>query len=408
MRALPLLLLLLVGCEALAGLLPSPCQGESCGPPPAEQCGDGLDNDQDGRADCDDLADCIRAPGCAPPGALLRVELPALPPGRELRFEVPEGALGFTILAEGPSDSAIGLERLVSPSGETLIDGPNDPSPRQFQSKEAFGFSFPQGGTLAPGEWKLSFAAESDAPLSAWVLVRAGPFRGGSLTLTLYIPEGLRACGGPGCEGGQGTTVTSENALSLAEITGALATVFDGVITPQTALTRGEVRVRRLPPQYLVLSSQEELDALFRESDSDGGLHVFLIQDLEGTDFPSGVVGVASGIPGAVGVSGVRNAGVAVALTGDPAPSQNLSGLVMAHELGHFLGLWHTTERSGQVDPLSDTPSCPEEQLNDPSAAFQCPDATNIMFPLLSRQAGALSVLQRQMLQGSGGYEAAP
>jgi hypothetical protein len=33
---------------------------------------------------------------------------------------------------------------------------------------------------------------------------------------------------------------------------------------------------------------------------------------------------------------------------------------VMAHEAGHYLGLFHTTEQTGTTfDPLQDTPECP-------------------------------------------------
>jgi len=33
---------------------------------------------------------------------------------------------------------------------------------------------------------------------------------------------------------------------------------------------------------------------------------------------------------------------------------------ISAHETGHFLGLFHTTEREGaDFDPLTDTPKCP-------------------------------------------------
>jgi hypothetical protein len=55
---------------------------------------------------------------------------------------------------------------------------------------------------------------------------------------------------------------------------------------------------------------------------------------------------------------GLQHAGVVVALaylTTDPV----VIGTTMAHEGGHFLGLFHTSERSGLAhDPLLDTPEC--------------------------------------------------
>jgi len=48
---------------------------------------------------------------------------------------------------------------------------------------------------------------------------------------------------------------------------------------------------------------------------------------------------------------------------------------VTAHELGHFLGLYHVTEQTGTLfDPLQDTPTCPCRQCT--SSRSQCADAT--------------------------------
>ena len=45
-----------------------------------------------------------------------------------------------------------------------------------------------------------------------------------------------------------------------------------------------------------------------------------------------------------------------------------------AHEIGHYLGLYHTSERDGrQHDPIADTAECGE-------GAITCPDGGNIMF----------------------------
>ncbi len=57
----------------------------------------------------------------------------------------------------------------------------------------------------------------------------------------------------------------------------------------------------------------------------------------------------------------------------------------MAHETGHWLGLFHTTEAQGtSFDPLPDTPQCPQtvydsnhDGLMEPQ---ECPDGTNLMF----------------------------
>src|SRR5438309_445465 len=49
-------------------------------------------------------------------------------------------------------------------------------------------------------------------------------------------------------------------------------------------------------------------------------------------------------------------------------------GTTAAHEIGHYLGLYHTSERDGsEHDPIDDTPECA-------AGDSACPDAANVMF----------------------------
>ncbi len=108
-------------------------------------------------------------------------------------------------------------------------------------------------------------------------------------------------------------------------------------------------------------------------------VHVFLADELRDGSGPSGftVLGVDGSIPGPSGAPGTVNGGAVVgvfdllgaeafagACSGTGAPDVSTCGAdalayIAAHEAGHWLGLYHTTEFSGTTfDPLSDTPTC--------------------------------------------------
>lgn len=101
-----------------------------------------------------------------------------------------------------------------------------------------------------------------------------------------------------------------------------------------------------------------------------------------------GTIGISLGLPGPAGLHGTQGSGVV--FTSEYMGTQTRDGLgvlvdgnvftaqVLAHEVGHYLGLFHTSETDGfSFDPLSDTPQCS-------SLGVSCPDISNLMFPFAS------------------------
>ena len=152
---------------------------------------------------------------------------------------------------------------------------------------------------------------------------------------------------------------------------------------------------------------------------SQGGIaavNLFFIEDYSGSW--SGVLGNAAGIPGSMGIANAWN-GVLNSLSAHASGSTldaQLLGETAAHEMGHQLGLFHTTEQGGtSFDILSDTAECPKSSRDNDSngqmSAEECEGygGENVMFwtawSSSSRSAGkkqeTLSSYQQQVLKYS-------
>jgi hypothetical protein len=120
----------------------------------------------------------------------------------------------------------------------------------------------------------------------------------------------------------------------------------------------------------------DPLQQLFTTStEPSRGVNLFLIHKLiDNTPGLAGttVVGIDGTIPGPSGFPGTIASGAAVGVFGEfgigacsgGTPSISACGTdrvayIAAHEAGHWLGLYHTTESDGaNFDPLTDTPTC--------------------------------------------------
>lgn len=113
-------------------------------------------------------------------------------------------------------------------------------------------------------------------------------------------------------------------------------------------------------------------------------VNIFFVEDF--LDY--GALGIAAAIPGSMGLSGGHN-GILIGMashTIGQVLDTNFMGETAAHEMGHFLGLFHTSESDGVVhDPLADTAECPSSRDVNKSRLLEVEEcagagADNLMF----------------------------
>ncbi len=134
---------------------------------------------------------------------------------------------------------------------------------------------------------------------------------------------------------------------------------------------------------------------------------------------------VAAGLSQLAGINGLANSrasGMAVAIdeatwaqalaeAGTTTTAGDVWGVIIAHEIGHFLGLWHTDEHDGSLhDPLGDTPECQITGQTLTPAACGSVIARNLMFWAPDSEGKALSISadQHTVVRRSAVLHAAP
>ncbi len=317
-------------------------------------------------------------------------------PGDTINFTVPEGSAGFYIAPFTAREEIVPAR--LSGNGVNL----NLKSDYDFYSLNPLilvsiaPMLFP--GTDKPdlegtrtdwgGTWSMEFDTSAD---EVCYYVIPSPSPGTRVDVNFYLV---------GISG-----VSASNAESNANIqtmVGAVDTIY-----AKAGITLGTVWYKELSSsdtsRFQVIRDFNEVFALVQKSTDPGStrddllsVNVFLIRDFNIPEVP-GLLGVSPGLPGVSGFHGSLGTGLVFSSVNLKSAPANL-GQTMAHEIGHFLGLRHTTEHGGGGDPITDTQQC-----SDPQKGTSCPDHKNFMFPfsISGVRQEQVSVGQRFVLQRS-------
>ncbi len=371
-------------CYRTCNSAASPCRaGYTCTPSPG------------GSAYCAPTSIEIPEPEPTDPSPFPTVCLSGNTAAMELTFEVTPGSASFLATAFSASGS-LDLHTLVTPSGRIIdLDG-DDALLTVGESffRQVVPIYLPQypavESLVESGTYTLSLTSSSR---QACVRLLDSPATGRTLNLRVYL-VGL-------------TGVTPETAPSdpnLAATFGEVNRIFNAA-----GISIGETTFHTLAPRddasYAIVRSFGEIQRMVKLAEPPApdaeqrSINIFLNR---GFAFASGpVLGISAGIPGAAGLYGSEASGLAftVEYLGTSVDARQgamdgniYTGLVMAHEIGHYLGLFHVIEVAGGEDPLDDTANCRGYDTS-------CAASLNLMHPFAWGDNILLSPLQQRILQ---------
>lgn len=275
-------------------------------------------------------------------------------------------------------------QRITAPN--QLVDFSTQEHYFQTATSQFFGFINP---TLMPGAPQFAATLEagahtyglrtSSADLCSYLLEEKTA--GTTIDLNIYLVgvDGIDAASAPLNNDMQMMLAAFNGIYVQAGIEVGTVKYFDitGEAAQRYAVIRSDAAASELPTLSKLQGSTYD-DAL--------SLNIFFVREFA---MQGGAIGVSLGLPGPAGLHGTPASGVVFTSeflgqtfrdgsSPQPINGNQYTGIVMAHEVGHYLGLFHTSETSGQViEPLADTPSCSRQNFPN-----NCPDINNLMFPL--------------------------
>jgi hypothetical protein len=287
-------------------------------------------------------------------------------------FDVPAGVAAFSISVIDAEGLRVAVASLVAPDGTVVADADGEPAGLQ-RVHHYIGVA----SALVPatddararvqaGTYGLVVGTYDPAVFDALQPVSGGVERveitftregtqGGLLDLELHWAPALG--------------ITAADAPANATVTELLAQIQ--ALLGQARIHVGNVGHHDLPADADTVEDGYEARALCTSVTTPGPRHrsvnVLVVADLSFT------AGFAGGIPGPTGLHGTNASGIVAESLG----GGHDTGTLLAHEIGHFLGLRHTTEIGAVHDDVSDTAECPAD-----TKVSQCPDYANLMFPI--------------------------
>jgi hypothetical protein len=293
---------------------------------------------------------------------------------KRLGFAIPEEATSYMVVPVALDGHRLQPNRIRAPGEKPDIDFVRGENSRQTATAQILGFTSPIVIPFIPDLEDQLYVGNHDfdietssTSLCHYLLIESSV--GTTIDLNVYlvgVPD-VRA-------------EIANGDLNIAETLDAFEETF-ALLDVEIGQVRFFDADEDTVDRFSIIRSDNDLYLLNATSAPPGdelddhlSTNLFLVRDIQ----MGGAIGVSAGLPGPAGLHSTGGSGVVLTTSalGEGSGGNLLTAQIMAHEVGHYLGLWHTTELNGRgVDPLDDTPECQTDQLQD------CPDFNNLMFP---------------------------
>jgi hypothetical protein len=316
-------------------------------------------------------------------------------------YDIPAGTTSYMVVPFAPNGGTLLPLQVDLPSGAVVDFG--EENSFQLAGAQLFGYVNPVvfppseefGDQLEVGAHTFHLETDSSR-VCHYVLTEAAP--GTTIDMNVYLV---------GIPGTNARTAPSDPDLQ------ELLAAFDEIYG-QIGIRLGEVRYYDIDGDaedaYQILRNDAQVEELVALSDLPGAsydevlsVNVFFVRAMAFEGGAGGAIGISSGLPGPAALHGMGASGVVFTSEylgetfrdgGGTVDGNDYTAQIFAHEVGHYLGLFHTSEQQGSgFDPITDTPECSGEQWP------RCADINNLMFPFAGIAHTEISAGQASVLR---------
>jgi hypothetical protein len=315
-------------------------------------------------------------------------------------FVVPSDGVSFILSVFKDNNGSTAFYTLIDPDGTDLLSSSSTPTLSGVSSGSlgAYGYAnilVPQSPSFSVKAGTWSFKAYSNDRVKLALRSGTAP-TSATIVVQPYIT---------------GTTWAADDLSATLSVMSSIYSANGIILSVNSTITISDSQFAAVSGTF----TDPTTSALVTQG-STAAVNLFFIEDYSGSW--SGILGNAAGIPGSMGIANAWN-GVLNSLSAHASGTTldaQLLGETAAHEMGHQLGLFHTTEQSGtEFDIITDTAECPKSSMDNDSngqmSAEECEGygGENVMFwtawSSTSRSAGkkqeTLSSYQQQVLKYS-------